>query len=49
MRAGLVLLLILLLIGAFPGLGLHSFGYAPYSVLSVVIILLLVLALGGYL
>jgi Protein of unknown function (DUF3309) len=43
----LLIILILLLIGALPPLGLHSYGYGPSGVLGLVLIILLILMLLG--
>jgi Protein of unknown function (DUF3309). len=43
----LVIVLILLLVGAFPGTGLHSYGYGPFGLLGIVLIILLVLVVTG--
>ena len=43
----LSIVLVLLLLGALPGVGFHGLGYAPSGVLLVLVIVLLVLALGG--
>ena len=43
----LLVLLIFLLIGALPPVGLHSYGYAPSGLLSVVVILLVILLVTG--
>ena len=43
----LLVMLILLLVGALPPLGLHSYGYAPSGLLSVVVIVLLILLVTG--
>lgn len=45
-----VLLLILLLLGAFGGLpawGYHNYGYAPSSILGVIVVIIVVLLLLG--
>ena len=39
--------MILLLIGAFPGTGLVSWGYGPSSILGVVLVVVIVLLLVG--
>ena len=46
---GLVLLivLILLLVGALPNFGYHSYGYAPSGLLGVVALILVVMFLTG--
>jgi hypothetical protein len=46
---GLVLLivLILLLVGALPNFGYHSYGYAPSGLLGVVALVLVVMFLTG--
>lgn len=43
----LLIILILLLIGALPPVGLHPYGYGPSSALGVVVIVLLILLLTG--
>lgn len=43
----LVIVLILLLIGALPGLGWHSYGWGPSGLLGTVLIVVLILALLG--
>ena len=45
----LIVLLILLLIGAFPGVGVlpAAWGYGPFSIVGVVLLVLLVLLLLG--
>lgn len=43
----LVVLLILLLIGGLPNLGLHSYGYGPSGILGIILIILVVLLLTG--
>ena len=39
----LIILLVLFLLGAFPGFGLHSYGYGPSGLLLVVLIVVVVL------
>jgi hypothetical protein len=43
----LLIVLILLLVGALPNFGYHSYGYAPSGLVGVVVIILLVLLLTG--
>jgi hypothetical protein len=43
----LLIILILLLVGALPNFGYHSYGYAPSGLVGVVVIILLVLLLTG--
>lgn len=43
----LVVVLALALLGLLPGTGWHSYGYAPSSVLGVVVVIILVLLLVG--
>jgi len=43
----LLIVLILLLLGALPNFGYHSYGYAPSGIVGVVVIILLVLLLTG--
>ena len=47
MRLLLLIVLILLLVGALPNFGYHSYGYAPSGLVGVVVIILLVLLLTG--
>ena len=48
MRNILLIILILLLIGAFPGWGYNSgWGYAPFGGLGLVLLIVLILALLG--
>jgi len=47
MSTVLLILLILLLVGALPNFGYHSYGYGPSGLLGVVVIILLVLLLTG--
>jgi hypothetical protein len=42
-----LIVLILLLVGALPTFGYHSYGYAPSGLVGVVVIILLVLLLTG--
>lgn len=46
---GIVLLvvLVLFLVGAFPGVGLHSYGYGPMGIVSVILVIVLILVLMG--
>jgi Protein of unknown function (DUF3309) len=39
----LIILLVLFLLGAFPAVGLHSYGYGPSGLLLVVLIVVVVL------
>jgi hypothetical protein len=43
----LLILLILLLIGALPPVGLHSYGWGPSGLVGVILIVLLILVLMG--
>jgi hypothetical protein len=43
----LLILLVLFLVGAFPAVGLHSYGYAPSGLLLVLLIILIVLIATG--
>lgn len=43
----LVVVLVLALLGLLPSTGWHSFGYAPSSVLGVVVVIVLILLLMG--
>ncbi len=43
----LIILLVLILVGALPTVGLHQYGYAPSSLLAVVLVVVLILALLG--
>jgi uncharacterized protein DUF3309 len=43
----LLIVLILLLVGALPNFGYHSYGYAPSGLVGVVAIVLLVMFLTG--
>jgi hypothetical protein len=43
----LLIILILLLVGAFPTWGYHSYGYGPSSVLGVIVIVIIILLLMG--
>jgi hypothetical protein len=43
----LLIVLILLLVGALPNFGYHSYGYAPSGFSGVLVIVLLVLLLTG--
>lgn len=43
----ILILLILLLVGALPQVGLHNYGYGPPGVIGVILIVLLVLVLMG--
>jgi hypothetical protein len=47
MNLVLLIVLILLLVGALPNFGYHSYGYAPSGLVGVVVIVLLVLLLTG--
>lgn len=43
----LLIVLILLLVGALPNFGRHSYGYAPSGISGVLVIVLIVLLLTG--
>lgn len=43
----LVIILILILLGALPGWGYHSFGYGPSGILGIVLVIVLILLLTG--
>ena len=43
----LLIVLILLLVGALPNFGYHSYGYAPSGLVGVIVVILLVLLLTG--
>lgn len=43
----LLIVLILLLVGALPNFGQHSYGYAPSGISGVLVIVLIVLLLTG--
>ena len=43
----LLIVLILLVVGALPNFGYHSYGYAPSGLLGVVMLVLLVMLLTG--
>jgi uncharacterized protein DUF3309 len=43
----LLIVLILLLVGALPNFGYHSYGYAPSGLLGVVALILVVMFLTG--
>lgn len=43
----LLIVLILLLVGALPNFGHHSYGYAPSGISGVLVIVLVVLLLTG--
>jgi hypothetical protein len=43
----LLIVLILLLVGALPNFGYHSYGYAPSGLAGVLVIVLLVMLLTG--
>lgn len=45
----LIILLLVLCLGGWPGLGLHPWGYAPSGVLGAVLVVILILLLLGYL
>lgn len=52
LRIVLVVLLILLLIGAFPApynAGWHSYGYAPSGIIGLVLLIVLIMVLLGHL
>jgi hypothetical protein len=43
----LVILLVLLLVGAWPSFGWHQYGYTPVGLVGVLLIILVVLVLTG--
>lgn len=43
----LLIVLILLLLGAFPQVGLHSYGYGPSGGIGLIVIILVILLLTG--
>lgn len=43
----LLIILILLLVGALPNFGYHSYGYGPSGLLSVVVVVLIIMLLTG--
>jgi Protein of unknown function (DUF3309) len=43
----LLIILILLLLGALPPVGLHSYGWGPSGIVGVILIVLVVLLLMG--
>jgi len=43
----LLIILILLVVGALPNFGYHSYGYAPSGLFSVLVLVLLVMFLTG--
>lgn len=43
----LIILLVLLVVGAAPGLGYHSYGWGPSGIVGILLIVLLVLLLTG--
>lgn len=43
----LLIILILLLVGALPQTGIHSWGYAPGGIIGILLIVVLVLVLTG--
>lgn len=43
----LLIVLILLLIGAIPGISGHGYGYAPGGIIGVILIVVLILLLTG--
>jgi hypothetical protein len=47
MSSLLLIVLILLLVGALPNFGYHSYGYAPSGLLGVVALVLVVMFLTG--
>ena len=47
MNLVLIVLLILLLVGAFPTWGLHPYGWGPSGGLGLLLLILLILALTG--
>lgn len=47
MRLALLIVLIVLLVGGLPSVGLHEYGYAPSSIIGTVLIVVLILVLIG--
>ena len=47
MYVALIVLLVLLLLGLLPPVGLHGFGYAPSGLLGLLVVVLLILLLAG--
>lgn len=47
MSTVLLVILVLLLVGALPPLGLHPYGYWPSGGLGLVLLIVLILALAG--
>ena len=47
MRLVLIVLLVLLLIGALPQVGVLNYGYAPSGILGLILLVLVVMALMG--
>ena len=47
MSTVLLIILILLLVGALPNFGYHSYGYGPSGLLGVVVLILIILLLTG--
>jgi hypothetical protein len=47
MTTVLIIVLVLLLVGAFPNWGYHQYGYGPSGVLGLVLVVLLILMLLG--
>lgn len=47
MTTVLLVILILLLVGGLPPLGLHNFGYAPSGIAGVLLVVLIALLLLG--
>lgn len=45
----LLVILVLLLVGAFPGFGFHSYGYMPFSLVGLLVLILLILLVTGHL
>lgn len=43
----LLIVLVLLLVGALPAWGYHSYGWGPSGVLGIILVVLIVLALSG--
>jgi hypothetical protein len=43
----LLIVVVLMLFGAYPGFGFHHYGYAPFGGFGLVFIILLVLVLTG--
>ena len=45
----LIILLVILLLGGLPPLGLHSYGWGPSGMLMVVLVVIVVIVLVGHL